>query len=125
MPVLDNLMTAGGVFRPSSQRGPREFYPNFGRVWQPYMFEINPLNTNVAVAGAADAGIFLTTDFGVNWVLLTNPTAPTSVVSSAPHVPRPLFAWFSSTRVANATTAFDVWVGTQGAGVQKFLIETP
>ncbi len=123
--ALDNLMTATGTYKNSSLQGPREFYPNFGRVWQPYMFEINPNDGNIAVAGAADAGIFLTTNFGGNWTLLTNPTNPTSTGSTAPHVPRPLFAWFSTKRIANSTSAFDLWVGTQGAGVQKFLIETP
>lgn len=125
MPILDALMTGNGAFRNFSNQGPREFYRNLGQVWQPYMFEINPNNANVAVAGAADAGIFLTTDFGNAWVRLTNPLVPTSALSTAPHIPRPLFAWFSTSRVANSTTAFDVWIGTQGGGVHKFLIESP
>jgi photosystem II stability/assembly factor-like uncharacterized protein len=129
MPALDNLMIGGGAFKNFSTSGPRNFYPNRGQVFQPYMFEINPVNSNIAVAGAADAGIFLTTDFGNNWVPLTNPTNPTSVasvgVNVAPHIPRPLFAWFGPSTFTNNTTAFDVWIGTQGGGVHKFLIETP
>lgn len=129
MPVLDNLMVGGGIFRNFSLNGPQEFYPNFGTVWQPYMFEINPVNSNIAVAGAADAGIFLTTDFGNAWVRLTNPANPVSIasvgVNVAPHIPRPLFAWFGPSSFRNNTTAFDIWVGSQGGGVQKFLIESP
>lgn len=129
MPMLDNLMVGGGVFRNFSSSGPREFYPNRGTVWQPYMFEINPINSNIAVAGAADAGIFLTTDFGNVWVPLTNPTNPTSLasvgVNVAPHIPRPLFAWFGPPTFSSGSTAFDIWIGSQGGGVQKFLIESP
>ena len=126
MPALDNLMTGNGIFRNNNATlMPQDFYPAVGQVWQPYMFEINPNNPATVVAGAAEAGIFLTTNFGGNWVRLTNPLAITSLVSTAPHIPRPLFAWFSTTRISNATSAFDVWVGSQGGGVQKFLIESP
>ena len=129
MPMLDNLMVGNGAFKNNSSSGPQDFYPNRGQVWQPYMFEINPVNSNIAVAGAADAGIFLTTDFGNNWVPLTNPTNPTSLasvgVNVAPHIPRPLFAWFGPSTFTSNTTAFDVWIGSQGGGIHKFLIESP
>jgi hypothetical protein len=94
----------------------------FGTYWQPTLFKFNPNDPTTIVAGAADAGIFLSLDNGGAWQLLTNPVAPTSAV---PHIPRPLFAYFSPGRFSASTNAFDVWIGSRGAGVMKAVIETP
>jgi hypothetical protein len=68
-----------------------------------------------------DAGVFLSLDDGASWQASSNPTAPTS---NSPHIPRPLYAYFSPGRFAASTSAFDVWVGTRGAGVMKVVLET-
>jgi hypothetical protein len=118
---LDNLMIGGGIFQNRVNQGPTNF-TGFGTYWQPTMVQFNPRSANTVLAGAADAGVFLTTDFGNNWRLISTPVNPTA---TAPHIPRPLFAYFSPTRFNANTSAFDVWVGSQGLGVTKFIIETP
>jgi len=123
MNQLDNLMVGGGVFQNLVNTGPTNF-TGFGSYWQPYLFEFNPANPNTVVAGAADAGVFLTTDFGNNWQLISNPINPSSN-SSVPHIARPVAAYFSPTRFNANTTAFDVWIASQGAGVEKVLVESP
>ena len=117
---LDNLML-GAVFKNNTLNGPTNFQ-GFGQYWQPFMVQIDPNNGNTALVGAADAGVFLTTDFGNNWKLLTNPINPSS---TDVHIARPLYAYFSPTRFSANSQAFDVWIATQGSGVQKVLVESP
>jgi photosystem II stability/assembly factor-like uncharacterized protein len=117
---LDNLML-GGIFKNNTANGPTNF-ESFGTYWQPFMVQIDPNDGNTMVVGAADAGIFVTTDFGNNWKLVTNPINPSS---TDVHIARPLFAYFSPTRFTPNSQAFDVWIATQGSGVQKVLVESP
>jgi hypothetical protein len=121
---LENLMlgvtAAGSTFVNQATQGKNTGTFNFGTLWQPSLFKFNPLDSTTIVAGAIDAGVFLSLDDGANWQLVSNPTNPTS---TSPHIPRPLFAYFSPGRFASDTTSFDVWVGTRGAGVVKAVIE--
>ncbi|HEY0680188.1 MAG TPA: sialidase family protein [Chitinophagaceae bacterium] len=119
--ALDALMTGNGVFQNVNFNAPTNFTA-FGGSWQPSMVEFSQLNGNTVVAGATDAGVFLTTDLGNNWRLISNPNNPTS---TSPHIPRPLFAYFTPTRFTANSQAFDIWIGTQGAGVRKVLVESP
>lgn len=121
MPNLDGLMTGGGTFQNRTNNGPTNF-TGFGTYWQPFLLQFNPNNGNTVVAGAADAGVFVTTNFGNNWQLISNPNTPSS---TTPHIPRPVFAYFSPTRFTATSQAFDVWIGSQGAGVTKVLVESP
>jgi hypothetical protein len=118
---LNTLMTGGGVFQNRANQGPLNFTA-FGTYWQPSMVEFNPNTPNTVIAGAVDAGVFISTDFGSNWRLISEPNTPNSTV---PHIPRPLFAYFSPTRFSATTSAFDVWIGSQGAGVTKVVVESP
>lgn len=93
---------------------------NFGTYWQPSLFKFNPLDATTILAGAVDAGVFLSFSDGATWERISTPVNPTS---ASPHIPRPLFAYFSPGRFAASTTSFDVWLGTRGAGVTKVLIE--
>jgi hypothetical protein len=122
---LENLMlgaTAGGAttFKNNSTEEAVEF--GIGTSWQPSMFQFNPIDPTTIIAGAIDAGVFLSLDNGNNWQLISTPINPTS---SSPHIPRPLFAYFSPGRFNASTNSFDVWVGTRGAGVMKAVIEYP
>jgi hypothetical protein len=117
---LDNLML-NGIFENNTTNGPTNFQ-GFGQYWQPFMVQIDPHDGNTAVVGAADAGIFVTTDFGGNWKLVTNPTSPNS---AQVHIARPVGAYFSPTRFTAHSQAFNVWIATQGSGVQDLLVESP
>ena len=123
---LENLMlgitAAGGqTFLNRVALGRNTGTLNFGSYWQPSLFKFNPIAPTTIIAGAVDAGVFLSLDNGASWRLISNPTNPTS---TSPHIPRPLFAYFSPGRFAASTSAFDVWVGSRGAGVMKVVIET-
>jgi hypothetical protein len=121
---LENLMLApAGIatYLARTTQGPTPFI-GFGTYWQPSLFKFNPLDPTTIIAGAMDAGVFLSLNDGANWQAISNPTDPTS---NSPHIPRPLYAYFSPGRFAASTNAFDVWVGSRGAGVQKVVLETP
>ncbi|MGI8505162.1 MAG: hypothetical protein ACR2LR_29155, partial [Hassallia sp.] len=124
---LENLMVgataAGNTFLNRSSQGLTTgggFTFNFATSWQPTMLQYNPLDSTTIAAGAVDSGVFLSLDDGNNWQLISNPTNPTS---ASPHIPRPLFAYFSPGRFNASTNSFDVWVGTRGAGVMKAVVE--
>ena len=121
--ALENLMlgvTPGGAtFVNQATQGKNTAF-GFG-YWQPTLLKFNPIDATTLIAGAMDAGVFASLDNGTNWQLISNPTAPTS---TSPHVPRPVFAYFSPGRFSASTSAFDVWIGTTGAGVMKVVLET-
>ena len=121
---LENVMLSpGGVatFRPVYNQGPTRF-TGFGTFWQPSLLKFNPLDSTTIIAGAMDAGVFLSLDDGANWQAISNATTPSS---TSPNIHRPVHAYFSPGRFAANTDAFDVWVGTRGAGVMKVVLETP
>jgi hypothetical protein len=93
---------------------------NFTTHWQPSLFKFDPLDSNTIVAGAIDSGVFVTLDNGGNWQSVSNNISPTS---ASPAIPAPIFAHFSPGRFNASTNAFDVWVGTRGAGVWKVVLE--
>jgi len=115
---LDNLMTANGAFNNQVNEGPTGF-TNLATYFQPFMIQFNRRDPTTLIAGAADAGVFLSLDDGANWSLISNPVNPTT---ASPHIPRPLHAYFGPTRFSADTTSFDVWVATRGAGVQKVMV---
>jgi len=121
--ALENLMLAPDgtpTFVARATQGKNQGTFNFSSYFQPSLLKFNPLDPSTIVAGAVDAGVFLSLDDGTNWQLISNPTNPSS---DSPHIPRPLFAYFSPGRFAADTSAFDVWVGTRGAGVMKAVLE--
>jgi len=114
-PALDNLMTGGGGFRAQVRRGPIDF-TGFGTYVQPTLVGFDPADRNTIVAGAADAGIFLSRNGGATWTVVSN-NAGTSI---APVLPRPLFAHFS--RQAGVAR---IYIGTQGRGVWRIQYNLP
>jgi hypothetical protein len=121
---LENLMVGatrlGPTFLNQVTQGKNTSF-GFG-YFQPTLLKFDPLDSTTLVAGAMDSGAFVSLDNGDNWSLISNPITPTS---ASPHVPRPVFAYFSPGRFAATTNAFDVWVGTSGWGVMKVVLERP
>lgn len=98
---LDTMMTAGGIAY-ANARGPVK------DVWftgyaQPTLVKFGPAGSGMIVAGAADAGLFISYDNGATWTTLS--TA----------IPRPRFAYFD--RVG--PKQINVFVGSQGRGLWR------
>ncbi len=125
---LENLMLGippdGGspVFVNRADQGVATGFLNFSTYWQPSLFKFDPLDSTTIVAGAIDSGVFISLDNGNNWQTVSNNIIPTS---ATPGIPAPIFAYFSPGRFNASTNAFDVWVGTRGAGVRKVVLERP
>jgi len=117
-PELDNLMTGGGAFNYQTQRGPTPGAV-FNGYAQPSLLAFDPENSNILVAGGRDSGIFLSTDGGQNWGLLTDPL--TSNTTGIPHLPRPWFAYFDH----EPAGTINIYIGTQGRGVWRFAVVPP
>lgn len=110
MPQLDALMTANGVFRYQTRRGATAF-TGFNGYPQPSLVAIDPNEGQNLVAGAADAGVFLSRNGGVSWRRISNPINPTA---SSPHIPRPRYVHFD-----HDFPGLTLYVGTQGRGVWR------
>ncbi|MDO8208516.1 MAG: sialidase family protein [Gallionella sp.] len=110
MPQLDDLMTASGVFRYRTTRGATAF-TGFNGYPQPTMVAIDPNEGQNMVAGAADAGLFLSRNGGTTWRRVSNPINPTA---KDPHIPRPRYVHFD-----HDLPGLTLYVGTQGRGVWR------
>lgn len=107
-PELDNMMTNGGAFKMFPRIGPTNF-EGFGGYPQPTLLEFDPDDSNNIVAGGHDSGVFMSTNGGATWVLMTDPVTPNT--SGTADLPQPRFAYFD-----HETDALDLYVGTQGRG---------
>jgi hypothetical protein len=116
---LDNLMTGGGVFRYENQRGPTAF-TGFGGYPQPTLIAFNPLDPDILVAGGADSGLFVSTNGGSSWTLVTDPFD--SGNSGVAHIPRPQFAYFDHEPTSDFV---NVYIGTRGRGVWRIAFQPP
>jgi len=124
--ALDNLMTAGGVFRYQNQRGlahsgnainQQMGYP------QPTLVAFDQEDGSIMAAGGADSGVFVSIDGGAAWTLVTDPMNP--AVSGTPHIPRPRFAYFDHEGSSILNRRIDVYLGTQGRGVWRLRLAIP
>lgn len=113
---LNNLMTGNGAFRAQTAIGPTNF-TGFGGYPQPTLVAFDPFEPRVLVAGAADAGVFVSTDGGVCWTKITDPLA--SHLTGIPHIPRPRFAYFSHQPDAGGKKIIHLYIGSQGRGVWR------
>lgn len=112
LPALDDLMTGSGQFRYESRVGNDAFGLTFAGYVQPSLVAFDPSNPSIVVAGAADAGVFVSTDGGTSWTLVTDPLG---VDPSTPHIPRPRAAYFHH----NSSGTVDIYLASQGKGVVR------
>ncbi len=126
LPGLDVAMTGAGAFRYTNSRGPTDF-TGFGGYPQPTLVAMDPGDPDTLVAGAADAGVFLSLDRGETWRVMTDSLNPPCVHPDRPRVPRPRFAYFDPEGPLSILggRSFDVYVGTQGRGAWRFRIAVP
>jgi hypothetical protein len=110
LPALDTLMTGAGVFPYQNQTGPTAF-TSFSGYPQPTLVAFDPSDPDVVVAGGADSGVFISTNGGTRWQLVTDPIAPG--VSGTPHIPRPYFAHFDHDAAGGD---INLYLGTRGRG---------
>jgi len=99
------------------------FEPNLGdpgdgiRVWpQPSLIAFDPYNPNIIVAGGRQSGVFISSDGGGSWAMLTDPF--TSSATGIPHLPNPAFAHFDHDKPG----VVRVYLGT-GRGVWRIALE--
>ena len=114
IPQLDDLMRGGGSFPIVNERGPTDFTGMNG-YHQPSLVALDPTDSDVMVAGGRDSGIFLTTDGGASWDLVTDPR--NSQTSGTPHIPRPRFAYFDQEGGQKS-----VFIGSQGRGIWRLTL---
>lgn len=103
--VLDGLMTGGGTFRMKTSR-----------YVQPSLLAFDPNDSNTLLAGAVDAGIFLSRDNGATWVALTN----NSGNAANPVIPYPHMAYFD-----RECGQRNIYIGTRGRGAWRFSYHDP
>jgi hypothetical protein len=73
-PKLDALMTGDGEFLYQNSFGPqvRWFTPPTNGYAQPTLAAFHPTNPNLLIAGATDSGVFVSSDGGNGWALVTD-----------------------------------------------------
>jgi hypothetical protein len=119
LPELDALMTGNGDYSYVNSRGPTSFtglngYP------QPSLVAFDAEDPTIMAAGGRDSGVFLSTDGGSDWVLITDPD---STGGSVPHLPSPYFAYFD--HEGSPDGAISMYVGTRGRGVWRVSFDQP
>ena len=100
---LNALMTGDGDFLHAHATG------NL----QPTLLAFDPEDPNTIVAGAYDAGVFLSTNGGDDWTILTDPRTPH--LSDVAHLPQPRFAYFDH----EPSQPTRIFIGTRGRGAWR------
>ena len=114
---LNTLMTGNNTFQYQNNIGPTNFTGFLGYP-QPSLVAFNPFDEDFIVAGGADSGVFLSTDGGTNWRLITDPIFSNNAL---PHIPRPKFAHFEDASTDNLEK-YNVYIGTKGRGVWRISV---
>src|SRR5258706_13178175 len=101
-------MTGSGAFKSQNQSGPNVSSGGasirFNGYPQPSLVKLDPSDQDILVAGAENAGVFLSTNGGTQRQLPTDPISPGA--SGAPHIPRPHSAHFDHDPPAGAMHLF-------------------
>jgi uncharacterized repeat protein (TIGR01451 family) len=105
---LTDLMSGGGRFIDY----PATTGDGIAPYLQPQFVAFDPDDPDILVAGAASSGVFISSDGGSHWALLTDPF--TSAASGIPHLPRPQFAHFDD----DTAGVIRVYLGT-GRGIWR------
>lgn len=113
IPQIDQLLVGNGDFVARTRQGIR---PGDGEHYQTSLIAINPNDTEMMVVAGQNSGVFLTTDGGENWNLITDPRTNNIL---RPHISRPLFAHFE----ALADNATNIYLGARGRGVWRVALE--
>jgi uncharacterized repeat protein (TIGR01451 family) len=111
-PRLDAMMTGNGAFAYRTTTGPTDF-TGFNGYVQPTLLAFDPDDPNTIVAGGHDSGVFISTDDGTTWSLMTDPLTPH--LSGKPHLPQPRFGYFDH----EAGSPTQIYIGTQGRGAWR------
>jgi hypothetical protein len=119
LPELDELMIGYGAYTPVNLAGPRS-HVNLGGYPQPSLVAFDPDDENILVAGGHDSGVFISTDRGEDWVLVTDPSSTGGVI---PHLYQPRFAYFDHEPSANGD--INMYIGTRGRGVWRVSFDQP
>lgn len=130
---LDRKMTGMGLVTPgektfkfvSHAKVLSPFTASFGRRAQPTLVAFGPYDPQILVAGARDAGVFLSINGGKHWQLVTDPVRTGSFdvlrLFGRPHIPRPYFAHFKH----DSDGVVWIYLGTQGRGVWRLRVVLP
>ena len=105
-PELTELMHGRGVLVAQ----PRNVNDGVFPLVQPTLLAFDPEDPNIIVAGGRESGVFISSNGGESWAVLTDPFG----TSSIPHLPRPFFAHFD--HEAGKTR---VYIGSVGRGVWR------
>ncbi len=119
LPGLDDLMTGSGDYLLVNSLGPNgpstfQGYP------QPSLAAFDPEDENIMAAGGRDSGVFLSTDGGDEWTLISDPD---STGGSTPHLPQPWYAYFDHESPGGRDIS--LYVGTRGRGVWRVEFDQP
>jgi hypothetical protein len=122
LPGLDACMTRRGQFRYRNARGPTGIGATengFLGYAQPSLVAYGAPDDSgsVMIAGAADAGVFMSFDHGGRWSAVSDALTPER--SGLLHIPRPRFA-----RAVREPMTSMVYIGTQGRGVWSLSFPT-
>ncbi len=116
--ALNTLMTGSGAFKYQNQSGPNVSSGGasirFNGYPQPSLVKFDPSDKDILVAGAEDSGVFISTNGGTQWQLVTDPISPGT--SGVPHIPRPYFAHFDHDPAGGDINLF---LGTRGRGAWR------
>lgn len=116
---LNELMDgAGDEFKIRTSIGPARFTSLAGYP-QPSLMAFDPEDPNIIVAGGIDSGVFLSTDGGDDWTLITDQLDP--VGSGIPLIPRPRYAYFDH----EPADEVNMYIGSQGRGVWRVNFSRP
>ncbi|MCK5378351.1 MAG: hypothetical protein KAJ78_03060 [Acidobacteria bacterium] len=119
LPELDNLMEGDGAFMYRTTLG------RFGGdgYAQPSLLAFDADDSDIIAAGGWDSGVFLSTDGGPSWVLVTDPIDAGGPSGSPPHLPRPWYAYFDHESVSAG--GINMYIGTRGRGVWRVELGPP
>lgn len=125
---LTDLMTGPGVFVPkfddpdngvTFSDASDTAQPAIAGGVQPAMVAFDPNDENLLVAGGYESGVFISSDGGKGWALLTDPFTPSE--SGVPHLPRPFFAHFAHEADGSLES---IYIGSVGRGVWRIRVPT-
>ena len=109
IPALDASDDRRRPFLYNNQTGPAAF-ADFRAIRSRRWSRSIRSDRDILVAGGADSGVFISTNGGTRWQLVTDPISPGT--SGIPHIPRPSYAHFDHDPPGGD---INLYLGTRGA----------